>query len=74
MRSILWTILRRVAAVIAECNYAQRRIAALRASPDGYLTRPDLAPDTYREFLFRTSGSLVHEPSAIRRSHGRAIR
>ncbi len=73
MLCVLRVISRRVAAVIAECNYAQRRLAVLRASPGRYLTRPDLAPDTYQEFLFRTSGPLAHEPSAARRSLGHAI-
>ncbi len=74
MLTVLRTISRRVVAVIAECNYAQRRLAQLRASPDRYLSRPDLAPDTYQEFLFRTSGPLAHEPSTAKRSSGRAIR
>jgi hypothetical protein len=74
MLSVLRAVSRRVAAVIAECNDAQRRLAVLRASPDRYLTHPDLAPDTYREFLFRAAGPLVHEPSAARRSLGRAVR
>jgi hypothetical protein len=73
MLSVLWTISRRIAAVIAECNYAQRRLAELRASPDRYVINSDAAPGTYREFLFRTSGPLAHEPSAARRSLGRAI-
>jgi hypothetical protein len=63
-----------VAAIIADCNYAQRRLAQLQASPDRHLTRPGLAPDTYEEFLFRTSGPLAHEPSAARRASGRVIR
>ena len=74
MLSVLRAISCRVAAVIAECNYAQRRLAVLQASPDRYLRRSDLAPDTYQEFLFRTSGPLAHEPSARKRSLGRAIR
>jgi hypothetical protein len=65
---------RRVAAIVAECNYAQRRLAQLQASPDRHLARPGLAPDTYGEFLFRTSGPLAHEPSAARRASGRVIR
>jgi hypothetical protein len=32
------------------------------------------APETYQEFLFRTSGPLVHELAAARRSAGRAVR
>ena len=74
MLSVLRAITRRIAAVIAECNYAQRRLAVLRASPDRNMTRSDLAPYSYQEFLFRTSGPLVHEPSAAKRSLGRAIR
>lgn len=73
MLSVLWVISRRIAAVIAECSYAQRRLAVLRASPDRYVINPDTAPDSYREFLFRTSGQLAHEPSAARRSLGHAI-
>jgi hypothetical protein len=64
---------RRIAAIIAECNYAQRRLTQLKASPDRHLARPGLAPDTYEEFLFRTSGPLAHEPSAAKRASGRAI-
>lgn len=55
---------RRVAGLIAECNEAQCRLAALRMAPDMYATDSDHAPDTYAEFLFRTSGWLRHEPSA----------
>jgi hypothetical protein len=74
MLCILQALARRVASVISECNYAQRRLFALRASPDRHLAHPDLAPDTYPEFLFRTSGPLMHEASAARRSVERAIR
>jgi hypothetical protein len=72
------TVLRRiaawVAAVIDDCRYAQRRLAQLQANPNAHVLRPGQAPDTYREFLFRTSGPLAHEPSATQRSLGRAIR
>jgi len=74
LHDLLRATSRRVAAVIADCRYAQRRIAQLQANPNAYLPDPSQAPDTYREFLFRTSGPLAHEPSAARRSHGRAIR
>ncbi len=74
MYRFLRAMSRRVAAVIADCRYAQRRIAQLQATAGESLLRPDLAPDTYQEFLFRTSGPLTHEPSAARRSFGRAIR
>jgi hypothetical protein len=29
---------------------------------------PGAAPDTYQEFLARTSGALLHEPSARKRA------
>ena len=74
MYTVLRAVARRVAAVIAECHYAQRRLTMLRVSPDRYLVQPQGAPDTYEEFLFRTSGPLAHEPSATGRALGRAIR
>jgi hypothetical protein len=64
-------MVRRVADIIAECRYAERRMAALRMSPDSYLMAPQGAPDTFGEFLFRTSGPLLHELSAGRRGTGR---
>jgi hypothetical protein len=42
-----------ITSVVAECNQATRTMSQ--------------APDDYAEFLFRTSGSLVHEPSARQR-------
>lgn len=66
-------ITRRVADVIAECRYAQRRMMILNSTPDRYLTDPDQAPDTYSEFLFRTSALLPHEPAAAGRARGRPI-
>jgi hypothetical protein len=65
---------RRIADVLAECRYSQRRVEVLRASPDRYLLDPGRAPQTYREFLFRTSGPLVREPAAASRSRGHAVR
>jgi hypothetical protein len=64
---------RRVADMVAECNYAQRRLQILRTTPDGYLQDPDKAPDDYAEFLFRTSSALLHEPAAAGRAHGRQV-
>lgn len=57
----------KVAAVVAEMNEAQRRLAALRNAPDRYLLNPNEAPETYHEFLARTRGPLLHEPSASQR-------
>ena len=64
---------RRVADLVAECNYAQRRMLALRTSPDVYGADRNKAPDTYAEFLFRTSSALLHEPAASGRGHGRPV-
>jgi hypothetical protein len=64
---------RRLAAVIAECHYAQRRVLALRIAPDSYLSDAATAPDCYGDFLFRTSGPLLREPSARARAAGRRV-
>jgi hypothetical protein len=63
----------RVAAVIRECGDAQHRMAEIRTAPDRYAPEPDAAPDTYAEFLYRTSGVLRHEPPARARAR-RALR
>lgn len=73
MFTVLRTLGRRVASIVAECNYAQHRAAVLQASPDSYLLKPGEAPDTYEMFLFRTSGPLTHEPSAAQRSSGKLV-
>jgi len=64
---------RRVADLIAECNYAQRRAFTLRTTPDAFLADRDKAPDEYAEFLFRTSSTLLHEPAAACRADGQPI-
>ena len=64
---------RRVAGLVAECNYAQRRALALRTTPDALLADRDKAPDNYSEFLFRTSSPLLHEPAAAGRAHGQPV-
>jgi hypothetical protein len=60
--STITRIARRVQAVLSEMNYASNRATALMLS-DG-LEHSDRAPDTYAEFLFRTSVTSVHEPPA----------
>ncbi len=67
-------MLRRLAAVIAEIRYAQRRVAMLAAAPDRHIPNPHTAPGTYAEFLFRTCGPLLHEPSAASRARGQLVR
>jgi hypothetical protein len=63
-------IFRKIASVIAECQSAQRRLDALRTGPDLYAVKPNSGPDSFAEFMFRTSGALMHEPSARERRRG----
>jgi hypothetical protein len=58
----------KVADVVGEMNYAQRRMLVLRTAPDRYTDKAGAPPDSYREFLFRTSGVLLHEPAARKRT------
>jgi len=73
MNTYLARFARRVAAIVAECNYAQRRMASLRTAPDMFLADPDKAPEDYAEFLFRTSSTLLCEPAASGRAHGQPV-
>jgi hypothetical protein len=73
MTRLITTLARRIAAIVAECNYAQRRLTIVKTSPDAYLAVRDQAPDDYAEFLFRTSGPLLREPDARRRAHGQLV-
>jgi hypothetical protein len=57
----------KVGDLLAEMNYAQRRLLISRTTTDPYLTEPDRAPDTSAEFLMRTRGVLWHEPPAAAR-------
>jgi hypothetical protein len=65
---------RRFGSVIAEMDGQQRRIATIYQSPDRYLPNAGAPPETYREFLTRTRGALLHEPSARARLAGHAVR
>jgi hypothetical protein len=60
--STITKIARRVRAVLSEMNYASARATALMLS-DG-LEQSDRTPDTYAEFLLRTSVTALHEPPA----------
>jgi hypothetical protein len=64
---------RRVASVIEECNYAQRRATVLLMAPDRYVIGQDNGPADYAEFLFRTSGALLREPDARHRADGQFV-
>ena len=55
---------------VREMNEAQRLMLVLQNAPDRYVADPGAAPDTYDEFVARTSGPLLHEPSARRRNRG----
>jgi hypothetical protein len=69
----LRALARKVASIVEECNYAQRRAIALRTAPDRYVIGKDQAPADYAEFLFRTSGVLLHEPAARSRAGGQFV-
>jgi hypothetical protein len=58
----------KLANTVREMNEAQRRMLVLRTATDRYIGNPGAAPDTYDEFLVRTSGVLLHEPPARRRT------
>jgi hypothetical protein len=61
---------RAVADVVRECNYATSRLRELRLFPELRAACADCAPDTYADFLGRSSMTLWHEPSARRRAAG----
>jgi hypothetical protein len=73
IRHAVRRIFRRISQTVAEANYAQRRVAVLAGAPDRWVPGRDEAPDTYAEFMFRTSGPLLHEPTARRRARGKTI-
>ncbi len=74
LAAILLRTARRIVAVVRELNYAQRRATELFLARDGYLIGPASPAGTYGEFLARTSGQLVHEPSALARLAGQPVR
>ncbi len=58
--SAIASLARRVQATVGEMQYAADRAMQLKL----YEGESDRAPDTYAEFLLRTSGMSLHEPSA----------
>ena len=68
MKSTVRRAAGKLADAVREMNEAQRLTLVLRTSTDRYLKNPDAAPDTYGEFLARTSGALLHEPPARKRA------
>ena len=65
--SPLQRITRTIAGIVEECNYAQRRLLELQMDAERYVFPSWDAPDTYADFLTRTSGRLPHEPAAADR-------
>jgi hypothetical protein len=72
------TVLQRMARgfvnVLQELDYAQRRSSELFLARYADLPTPGPAAGTYADFLARTSGRLIHEPSAAARRTGRPVR
>jgi hypothetical protein len=67
MKTTVRRVAGKLADVVHEMNEAQRLMLVPRTATDRYVENPGAAPDTYQEFLARTSGPLLHEPSARRR-------
>ena len=57
--------------MFSEINWANKRMTALTLS---HCVDPDLAPDTYAEFLLRSRVTMFLEPAARRRGAGRQVR
>ncbi|HEV3381053.1 MAG TPA: hypothetical protein VG142_08745 [Trebonia sp.] len=65
----------KVAAALREMDEVQRRALVLRTAVDRYLPDPGKPPDTYDEFMVRTSGVLMQEPAArVRERRARGTR
>ena len=67
MKVTLRRIAGRLADVIGEMHEGQQRMLVLRTAMDRYVENSGTAPDTYAEFLLRTSGMMLHEPPAHKR-------
>ena len=67
MKSTVRRAAGKLADAVREMNDAQRLMLALQTATDRYVENPGAAPDTYAEFLARTSGLLLHEPPARKR-------
>lgn len=59
------SLVRQVRDVVSEMNYASKRMIELMLSSS--MGESDQAPETYAEFLLRTSVTSIHEPPACRR-------
>jgi hypothetical protein len=69
---------RGLAALAAQLNYWEWQAAVLFPAPEACLEAcladTDSPPGTYGEFLARTTGPLIREPSAQARLGGRHVR
>jgi hypothetical protein len=68
MKTTVRRVAGKVADAVREMQEAERLMLVLRTATDRYVENPGAAPDTYGEFLARTSGALLHEPSARKRT------
>lgn len=68
MRTAVRRAAGKLAGAVREMHEAQRLGLVLQTAMDRYVANPDAAPDTYDEFLIRTSGVLLHEPPARKRA------
>jgi hypothetical protein len=69
----LWRAAGELLNFLRELDRWQRRTAVLSMAPDRHVALPNKAPDTYREFLARTAGPLLREPSSRARLAGRQV-
>jgi hypothetical protein len=67
MKTTVWRVAGKLADAVREMNEAQRLMLVLQTTMDRHVKNPGAAPDTYDEFLARTSGVLLHEPPARKR-------
>jgi hypothetical protein len=67
MKATVRRVAGKLADTVHEMNEAQRLMLVMRTATDRYVERSHAAPDTYEEFLARTSGALPHEPPARKR-------
>ena len=67
MKTTMRRVAGKLAGTVREMHEAQRLMLVLRTATDRYAANPGAAPDTYDEFLTRTSGVLRHEPPARKR-------
>jgi hypothetical protein len=63
----------RFGGAFAEFQRQQNRLNAVMLSYDAHMINPSAPPDTYAEFLARTSGPLRREPSARSRLAGHGV-